>query len=1287
MPDTPSRRRGRCRTQKPRPEFTIAWANVAKSAQCHATLLQSAYAEKIDVVCVQEPWIYTGTKTQNHPAFNCHAPADAWDSRNTEHLATIRPRVMTYTRKGANLRTQQRRPVRSRDLLWTEVNGFLILNAYRQPNTREVIDYVSSLSPGSRTVVGGDFNCTHDMFEPGTDSGRRGRELADWATDSEMDFIGDPGVPTHRRGHVLDLTFSNIPFAKTEVRPDMYCGSDHFTQVTTIPSRGNAALEQYHYRVPETEMAKFSSLVELGVAGLQDPWTLQTTDEIDSYTQHLAIVFEDAIRTAGKVNRDKAKSAPWWTPECEQAYQNHLAHMQDPGASPSNETRNFLSIVRRAKREYWTMRIDGVNSDKQLYSIINWHKLAPNLQGPPLVIEGQSIEGTLEKAEALRAAVLDRFDSQDDLQDDPLLDWIGEGNLPWNTSISLEEAERNCIGVSSTSPGTDRVTVRLLKACWEPVKHYIHGLYNRCLQLEYFPQHWRVAEVVMLPKVGKKDKTSPRSWRPIALISCLSKGLERVVARRISWTALIHQILSPQHGGALPRRSAMDLVAAFAHDVELALASHLQVTVCTMDVMGAFDALLKRRLLRRMTAQGWPISCLRFIDSFLTNRQVQVRLEGTTTPRYRVDCGTPQGSPLSPVLYMLYLAELLSQDRNLRFGYADDLCLYRVSHSLDSNVAQLTQDIASILRWGDENKIFFAPEKFEMLHISRKRDLYNPPCVVNDQLTITPVPTTAELLPQTLGEPPHQQPGLRWLGVWFDRKFRFKRHVTERVEKARRVAYHIRSLARIAHGPPAASLRQAVITCVLPSVLYGSEAWYGGRLKPSNQTYNNCQAQVSTRQGGLIDIVQKTLNIAVRGVLPVWRTTPTATLFRDSGLPSAEVALEEAKIRFAKRLQTVDDCHLLVRRIQPPTRQRGRAAGTPSRTVTKVQMLGQLLPSVPRPRLTPPHFTPGCRTDPTAGLPKEAAAAEFNQWWDKLPPGQVLVFSDGSEQHKDCNRYVGYGYAIYQNKQLLATGSESINPLSHVFDAEAIGAWRGLQRTLRMAPEIRDQRIWMCIDSTSVIWCIRGNSSPTSQWAFLNCQGAMQVHDIQLKWSPGHMGIEGNETADRMADIGARQILHDDSLSSRPTISGIGSLARKLRDQSRDIWWTARSIKMSKAYQQWDLPYRLKAPPELILPRRVLHRYLALRTTHGDFAWYHTKFNHLDAETRCSCGFLKTPDHLVRCRIVHKSFFRWPKDIRPLSPPTTELEARSFIKDLLDNPLLFAEYLQVTGFYSKICTR
>jgi hypothetical protein len=88
----------------------------------------------------------------------------------------------------------------------------------------------------------------------------------------------------------------------------------------------------------------------------------------------------------------------------------------------------------------------------------------------------------------------------------------------------------------------------------------------------------------MLPKVGKKDRTSVRSWRPIALLSCISRGLERTIARRIAWTALTYSVLSPQHGGALPKRSAMDLVACFTHDAKAALAAGKEVTMVTMDV-------------------------------------------------------------------------------------------------------------------------------------------------------------------------------------------------------------------------------------------------------------------------------------------------------------------------------------------------------------------------------------------------------------------------------------------------------------------------------------------------------------------------------------------------------------------------------------------------------------------------------------------------------------------------------------------------------------------------------
>ena len=375
----------------------------------------------------------------------------------------------------------------------------------------------------------------------------------------------------------------------------------------------------------------------------------------------------------------------------------------------------------------------------------------------------------------------------------------------------------------------------------------------------------------------------------------------------------------------------MDLAASLTHDIETALAAKKQVTIVTLDVQGAFDAVLTQRLLKRMTEQGWPLPLLRLIKSFLTERRVQVRLEKETTDPSFVECGTPQGSPLSPILYTLYLAELLNQDRTLRFGYADDILIYRASHDLDDNVAQLANDVRAIFEWGDEHKIAFAPGKIEMIHITTKNGGYAPPIVVDDRITIPCIVTARD------GE----QPALRWLGVWFDRKLSFKRHVGERAGKARLVAQHIRNLGRVANGPPASALRKAVVTCVLPSALFGTEAWYAGRTKPCQKSVR--PATVSTRLGGHIDLIHKTIALAARGVLPVWRTTPTATLIRDAGLPSAFAALEEAKARFAMRLQTVDDQHPLVQRIPIPMIRRGRGAGTRMIAKTKIQRLGKLL--------------------------------------------------------------------------------------------------------------------------------------------------------------------------------------------------------------------------------------------------------------------------------------------------------------------------------------------------------
>ncbi|RAL67309.1 hypothetical protein DID88_008072 [Monilinia fructigena] len=310
-------------------------------------------------------------------------------------------------------------------------------------------------------------------------------------------------------------------------------------------------------------------------------------------------------------------------------------------------------------------------------------------------------------------------------------------------------------------------------------------------------------------------------------------------------------------------------------------------------------------------------------------------------------------------------------------------------------------------------------------------------------------------------------------------------------------------LAGVRFGPPAASLRKAVVTCVQSSLLYGSEVWYGGRRKPSASHGYNRNRLVSTRLGPLIEKTNKVMVLAAaRGVLPAWRTAPTASVLRDAGLPSGSTALEHARIRFALRLRTLD---------APPTHW---CAGSkppilPWQRATKTALRGYAHPA----------------RSQAKGSTKEAAAEQFNTWWSQLSDNTITVFSDGSEQYKDGAKLVGYGYAIYRGQSLVRTGSGAINSISHVFDAEAIGALKGLQCALEILRPL-DEHIWMCIDSTSVIWCMRANASNTSQWAFLECHALIDQFKVGIRWSPGHMGIEGNETADELADAGAERGSH-----------------------------------------------------------------------------------------------------------------------------------------------------------------
>ena len=171
-------------------------------------------------------------------------------------------------------------------------------------------------------------------------------------------------------------------------------------------------------------------------------------------------------------------------------------------------------------------------------------------------------------------------------------------------------------------PGPDSVPYSVWKAIHKAIPNLIPGIISTCLRFGFHPACLKSSNGFVLPKTGKSDYTTPRSFRVIVLLDTFSKILEKVVQTRLSTTAHQKGLVSVHQAGSLPGVSAEDAAARLMHEIDATHRTGQCATTGFFDIKGGFDNVSHPILLDRLTTLGTPSYLVSWAGSFLSNRSV-----------------------------------------------------------------------------------------------------------------------------------------------------------------------------------------------------------------------------------------------------------------------------------------------------------------------------------------------------------------------------------------------------------------------------------------------------------------------------------------------------------------------------------------------------------------------------------------------------------------------------------------------------------------------------------------
>ena len=472
---------------------------------------------------------------------------------------------------------------------------------------------------------------------------------------------------------------------------------------------------------------------------------------------------------------------------------------------------NYTNEIRNRKQDYLSDPDDQIcNTEK--FGSKKWWKLVNNFLKnkdvnsdviPPLTDpenDNKIIYENTDKANCFNHY----FKSQSTLpnaDDNPPPIPISNTTMPYFT-LSVPEVESVIKNLDTNKAvGPDLIHNKVIKAASPIISNSLTLLFNKSLSEGYFPNCWKTAHVTPIHKKGSKSICA--NYRPISLLSCIGKVLEKCIQQRMFTYLEQNNIINPCQSGFIPKDSTVYQLLSMYDDFCQSLDDHIATQAIFFDISKAFDRVWHRGLLHKLHSIGIRGSLHNWFSDYLQNRSQAVVIKGHKSNYLTITAGVPQGSVLGPLLFLIYINDLTNNINSKIKLFADDTSMYLSLNDDHARTLTLNSDMDKIQTWASTWKVTFNALKTDKLNICNQNTVLSNSLYFDNTLL------------QTSEHHKH-------LGVILQSNCKWDQHITNLVNKCRT---QINCLCSYKYRLSRKSLETMYKSYILPLLDYADVLW------------------------------------------------------------------------------------------------------------------------------------------------------------------------------------------------------------------------------------------------------------------------------------------------------------------------------------------------------------------------------------------------------------------------------------------------------------------------------